>query len=133
MSEENVKDRGLQPYVSRAGAFALSVGTSIGWGCLIVSNSEYLAQAGPAGSCIGIAIGMLVMFIMAVNFCRMAEAGADAGGIYTCVKTVFGYDRAFLISWFTGLTYMAMFWANATSVPLFARYFCGGMFSFGHF
>ena len=39
-----------------------------------------------------------------------------------------GYDRAFLIAWFMFLIYISIFWANATSVPLFARYFLGGIF-----
>lgn len=30
------------------------------------------------------------------------------------------------------LIYVAIFRANATSVPLFARYFPGGIFRFGH-
>lgn len=30
------------------------------------------------------------------------------------------------------LTYISIFWANATSVPLFARYFLKGVFSVGH-
>ena len=76
----------LKPYLSRLGAFSLALGTSIGWGSLVVTNNEYLAIAGPAGSIAG---------------------------------------------WFLGITYIAMLWANATSVPLFARYLAGDTFCFG--
>ena len=131
MAEHNENKGTLKPYLSKAGAFALAVGTSIGWGCLVVSNNEYLLKAGPAGSCIGMALGALVMLIMAANFVYMADSCRDSGGIYTYVKTAFGYDRAFLISWFLGLTYIAMLWANATSIPLFSRYFFGDVFCFG--
>ena len=35
------------------------------------------------------------------------------------------------MAWFLFLVYVAIFWANATSIPLFARYFLGGIFRFG--
>ena len=43
----------------------------------------------------------------------------------------FGYDHGFLTAWFLTMTYLAVFWANATSLPLFARYFLGNIFRFG--
>ena len=58
----------LQPYISGLGAWALAVGTSIGWGSLVVTNSDYLANAGPAGSVIGMLVGTLIMLIMVKNF-----------------------------------------------------------------
>lgn len=39
-----------------------------------------------------------------------------------------GYDRAFLVFWFLSLTYISIFWANATSLPLFARFFIDNTF-----
>ena len=48
------------------------------------------------------------------------------------MKYIFGYDRAFLIAWFMFLVYIAIFWANATSIPLFARYFLQGVLKFGY-
>ena len=36
------KDR-LQPYLSPAAAWALAVGTSVGWGSLVVTSNTYLA------------------------------------------------------------------------------------------
>ena len=48
------------------------------------------------------------------------------------MKYIFGYDRAFLIAWFMFLVYIAIFWANATSIPLFARYFLQGAFKIGY-
>lgn len=131
MGDDTENGSMLKPYLSKTGALALAVGTSIGWGCLVVSNYEYLAQAGPAGSCIGMALGALVMLIVAANFVYMAGACKESGGIYTYVKIAFGYDRAFLVSWFVSITYIAMLWANATSLPLFSRYFFGDIFCFG--
>jgi len=52
-------------------------------------------------------------------------------GIISYTKNIFGYDRAFLVSWFAFLLHIAMFWANATAVPLFVRYIFGDLFCFG--
>ena len=132
MSENNQGDIGLKPYVPVLGAFALAVGTAIGWGSVIVTNSSYLLKAGPIGSVQGMILGAVVMLVIARNYNYMMNEYPESGGVYTYVKNVFGYDRAFLISWFLVLTYLAMLWANATSVPLFARYFIGDIFTFGY-
>ena len=123
---------GLRPYLSKRAVWALAVGTSIGWGALVVMSTNYLSQGGPAGTILGLLIGMVLMLIFSRNFHYMANIYPEAGGIYAYTKNVFGYDRAFLISWFLSLTYISMFWANATSLPLFARYFLGDFFRFGY-
>ena len=51
------------------------------------------------------------------------------GGLYAYVTDVYGHDRGFLIAWFLFLTYASVFWANATSIPLFARNFMFSCFS----
>ena len=53
------------------------------------------------------------------------------GGVYAYAKESFGYDHGFLTAWFALLTYIAMFWANVTALPLFADFFLGDMFKFG--
>ena len=129
---EEIREKRLQPYLSKAAALALSVGTSIGWGSLVVTSSSYLGKGGPLGSVIGLIIGAGLMLLMCRSFHYLANIFPDAGGIYAYTKNVFGYDRAFLVSWFLSLTYIAMFLANATSLPLFARYFMEGIFKFGY-
>ena len=123
--------RGLTPYISPAGAWALALGTSIGWGSLVVTSKSYLGQAGPLGSVLGLIIGAVVMLVVARNYHYMIECYPDAGGAYTYAKETFSPDHGFLAGWFLVLTYLAMFWANATSLPLFARYFLGDIFHFG--
>ena len=131
MSEQN-QNTGLRPSLSQASVWALAVGTSVGWGSLVVTSNTYLAQAGPLGSIFGLLIGMAVMLVICRNFYYMADRYPRSGGIYDYTKEVFGYDRAFLVFWFLSLTYIAMFWANATSLPLFARFFIGDTFKFGY-
>ena len=122
----------LQPYLSPLAVWALSVGSAIGWGSLVVTSSSYLSQAGPMGSVIGLLIGFAMMLMVANHYQFLANRYPGTGGLYNYVKKVFGYDRAFLIAWFMFLIYIAIFWANATSIPLFARYFLQGIFKKGY-
>ena len=122
----------LQPYLSPLAVWALSVGSAIGWGSLVVTSKTYLMQAGPLGSVIGLLIGFLMMLMVANHYHFLANRYPGTGGLYNYIKYVFGYDLAFLVAWFLFLVYISIFWANATSIPLFARYFLQGVFRFGY-
>ena len=122
----------LEPYLSPLAVWALSVGSAIGWGSLVVTSSSYLSQAGPLGSILGLVIGSVLMLMVANHYHFLANRYPGTGGLYNYVKHIFGYDRAFLAGWFMFLVYIAIFWANATSIPLFARYFLRGVFKFGY-
>ena len=122
----------LQPYLSPFAVLALSVGSAIGWGSLVVTGKTYLFQAGPLGSILGLLIGFAMMLMVANHYHFLANRYPGSGGLYNYVKFIFGYDRAFLVAWFMFLVYIAIFWANATSIPLFARYFLHGLFKFGY-
>ncbi|MBQ7534678.1 MAG: APC family permease, partial [Stomatobaculum sp.] len=122
----------LQPYLSPLAVWALSVGSAIGWGSLVVTSSAYLSQAGPLGSIIGLLIGFAMMLMVSSHYQFLATRYPGVGGLYNYVKKVFGYDFAFLIAWFMFLIYISIFWANATSIPLFARYFLQGVFKAGY-
>ncbi|MBQ7718450.1 MAG: amino acid permease [Clostridia bacterium] len=115
----------LRPYLSKLEVWALSVGSAIGFGSIIVMGNEYLLQAGPLGSIIGLLIGLAMMLMVANHYTFLANRYPGTGGLYNYVKYIFGYDRAFLVAWFMFLIYISIFWANATSVPLFIRYFIG--------
>lgn len=133
MDEKDVKEvRGLKPYMTPLGAWALALGTSIGWGSLFVTSNTYLVQAGPLGTALGLVVGALVMIIIARSYSYMMNCFPDAGGVYTYTKETFGHDHGFVAAWFVILTYLAMFWANVTSLPLFSRYFFGDVFQFGY-
>ena len=129
--DDKEKKRGLTPYLSPLGAWALALGASVGWGSLVVTCNTYLLHAGPAGSILGLLAGMALMLVVARNYSYLINAHPEAGGAYAYAREVFGYDHGFLTAWFLGLVYLAMLWANATSLPLFARYFMGDMFQFG--
>ena len=130
----SVKEReeGLEAYLSPIGAWSLSVGTAIGWGSFLFTTTLYLEKAGPMGSALGMLVGMVVMLFISRNYHYLMNEFPAAGGVYTYVKKVFGYDRAFLSFWYVGLAYLAMLWANATSVPIFVRNFFGDVLQFGY-
>ena len=118
-------------YVSPAGAWALSVGSAIGWGSFVFTGNQYLLKAGPAGSVIGILLGMMIMLIMGECYCLLMNIYPNAGGVYAYTTAIFGHDRAFLVAWFLFLTYVSVLWANATSLPLFLSNFTGDLLKFG--
>ena len=123
---------GLKAYLSPLGAWAFAIGTSIGWGSFVITSNTYLAKSGPLGTALGMLVGFGLMLIIARNYHYMVNRHPECGGAYSFAKHVFGGDQGFLVAWFLGITYLAMFWANATSLPLFARYFIGDLFKFGY-
>ena len=127
MSQENR----LQSSFSPLGMWAFSIGTSIGWGSFIVTCNVYLQKAGILGTTLGLLIGMAVISVITWNLQYMIRTLPNAGGIYAFEKSVSGRDLGFLAFWFILLTYLAILWANVTSVPLFARFFLGKTFQFG--
>lgn len=123
--------RSLDQHLSLKGALAFSIGTSVGWGSLVVTCNTYLAQAGPVGSILGLLCGAAVMLVVSRNYASLMKTFPEAGGAYSYSREVFGYDYGFLTAWFLAMTYLAILWANATSLPLFARIFLGGFFKKG--
>ena len=121
----------MKPNLSPLGVLAFSIGTSIGWGSLVVTSNTYLAQAGPWGSTIGMLVGCAVMLVISRSYAYLIRVFPESGGAYTYAKRVLGYDYGFLTAWFLGLTYLAILWANATSIPLFMRFFIGDFFKYG--
>ena len=124
-------DRHLQKHLTPLGAWAFGVGTAIGWGALVVMANTYLAQAGPLGSVLGLAVATLAMLIIGRCYAYLMCSYPEAGGAYTYAREAFGYDHGFLAAWFLAMTYLAILWANATSLPMFARMIPGSPFSFG--
>ena len=120
-----------RPGFTPLGIWAFSIGTSIGWGSFIVTCNSYLSKAGILGTTFGLLTGMAVILVITWNLQYMIQTAPDAGGIYTFEKKIGGKDLGFLAFWFVLLTYMAILWANITSVPLFARFFMGSTYQTG--
>ena len=128
---EATTERKLNRHLSARAAWAFALGTSIGWGSLVVTSNTYLAEAGPWGSTLGMILGTLIMLLISRNYAYLMNCYPEAGGAYAYSREVFGHDHSFLTAWFLALTYLAILWANTTALPLFARYFLGSVFEFG--
>ena len=63
----------IRPYLSPLAVWALSVGSAIGWGSLVVTSSSYLSQAGPMGSILGLLIGFAMMLMVSSHYHYLAN------------------------------------------------------------
>lgn len=126
-----MKSQRLHQHLSPLAVWAFAMGTSIGWGSLVVTANSYLGQAGPAGSVLGLVVAAAIMLVIGWNYAHLMQAYPEAGGAYAFMRHTFGYDQGFLAAWFLAMTYLAVLWANATSLPLFGRIFLGGVFRVG--
>ncbi len=81
----------LTPNLSPMGAWAFSIGTSIGWGSLFITSNTYLAKAGPLGSALGLIVGAMVMLVVSRNYYYMMRCFPSAGGAYVYARECFGH------------------------------------------
>ena len=118
--------------ISSLGALALSIGTAIGWGSFAVTSSSFLSKSGPLGSIIGLLLGMVFMLVIAYSYHYLMNKFPNTnGGIYSYAKNTLGGDHAFMVSWLLIITYLALLWANVSSLTVFSRHLFGSTFQFG--
>ena len=125
------REPGLTPYLSPLSAWALSFGCAVGWGAFVMPGTTFLPIAGPLGTLIGLGLGAIVMFIVGRNYHYLIQHFPEAGGAYGYVKRVCGSDHGYICGWFLIFTYIAIVWANATTIAVIGRHLLGGFFSFG--
>ena len=121
LSDVKTKSSWLTRYLDPVSAWALSFGCIIGWGAFVMPGTTFLPVAGPAGTMIGMAIGAVIMVVIALNYSYMMRRYRSTGGTFTFAIKVFGYDHGFLSGWFMILSYMAILWANMTAIALIGR------------
>ncbi|MBE6014202.1 MAG: amino acid permease [Lachnospiraceae bacterium] len=118
-------------YLSGKSIWALAFGCVIGWGSVLMPGTTFLPKAGPLGSTIGIIISAILILIVCYNYSFLARMYPEAEGSYYFTKTVLGEDHGFLAGWSLVLTYISIFWANATAFAVIGRYFFGSAFAWG--
>ncbi len=96
MGNDEVRKTEISPFER----WSLSLGSTIGWGSLVVTCSNYLAQAGIAGSVLGLVLGFILMLMVAGNYHFLSARYPGPGGLYGYVKNVMGNDASFLAAWF---------------------------------
>ena len=113
-------------FLSRADVFAMSIGVMVGWGAFVMPGTTFLPVAGPAGTTIALAIGVLVMLVIVANFTFLMERSPRTGGVYSYTKMAFGRDHAFLSSWFLCLSYLTIVFLNGTALFVVVRTIMNG-------
>ena len=103
-------------YLSPLDVWAIAFGCTVGWSAFIMPGSTFLPVAGPLGSLIGMAIGVVIMLMIGANFSFLMRHKPGTGGVYTYTKEVLGRNPAFLCAWFLSLSYLAILFLNAISL-----------------
>ena len=98
--------------------WALAFGCVIGWGSFVNPGKKFLPNSGVAGTAIAMAMGALVMIIIACSYAYMVPKCPKAGGEFTFTKECFGKHMAFVCGWFLIAAYLTNVPMNSTAIGL---------------
>ena len=116
----------LDRYLSQLDVWGMAFGCMVGWGVFAMPGNTFLPVAGPAGTVIAMAIGMVIMLVIARNFSYLMGRSSITGGVYSYTKEAFGRDHAFLSSWFLCLSYLTIVFLNGTAMFFIVRILFSG-------
>ena len=116
----------LDRYLSKLDVWGMAFGCMVGWGVFAMPGNTFLPVAGPAGTVIAMAIGMVIMLVIAGNFSYLMGRSSITGGVYSYTKEAFGRDHAFLSSWFLCLSYLTIVFLNGTAMFFIVRILFSG-------
>ena len=108
----------LQRQLSPLHVWALAFGCIIGWGSFVNPGKKFLPNSGVAGTAIAMALGAIVMIIIAFSYAYMVPKYPKAGGEYTFTKGCFGKNVAFFCGWFLVAAYLTNVPMNSTAIGL---------------
>ncbi len=114
----NTASMGLKKTLSPMHVWAIAFGCVIGWGSFINPGKKFLPNSGVAGTAIAMALGALVMIIIAFSYAYMVPKYPTAGGEFTFTKMCFGKNCAFLCGWFLVVAYLTNVPMNSTAIGL---------------
>lgn len=113
-----MSNKGLQKKLSPTHVWALAFGCIIGWGAFINPGKKFLPNSGIYGTAIAMALGALVMFIIAYAYAYMVPKNPKAGGEFNYTKKCFGRAPAYLCGWFLVAAYLTNVPMNSTAIGL---------------
>lgn len=116
MKEKQAKH--LQRQLSPMHVWAIAFGCIIGWGSFVNPGKKFLPNSGVAGTAIAMALGALVMIIIAFSYAYMIPKYPKAGGEFTFTKECFGKNMAFICGWFLVAAYLTNVPMNSTAIAL---------------
>ena len=112
------KQQGLKKSLNPMSVWAIAFGCIIGWGSFINPGKKFLPNSGVAGTAIAMALGALVMIIIAFSYAYMVPKHPQAGGEFNFTKENFGKVPAFICGWFLVAAYLTNVPMNSTAIPL---------------
>ena len=112
------ENKGLQRQLSPLHVWAIAFGCIIGWGSFVNPGKKFLPNSGVAGTAIAMALGAIVMIIIACSYAYMVPKHPKAGGEFTFTKAYFGKNMAFVCGWFLIAAYLTNVPMNSTAIGL---------------
>lgn len=108
----------LQRQLSPTHVWAIAFGCIIGWGSFVNPGKKFLPNSGVAGTAIAMALGAVVMIIIAFSYAYMIPKYPKAGGEFTFTKECFGKNMAYVCGWFLVAAYLTNVPMNSTAIGL---------------
>ena len=115
---KEIENKSLQRHLSPMHVWALAFGCIIGWGSFVNPGKKFLPNSGVAGTAIAMAMGAIVMIIIACSYAYMIPKYPKAGGEFTFTKECFGKNMAFICGWFLIAAYLTNVPMNSTAIGL---------------
>jgi len=126
--EERVE---LAKKLKPANVWAIALGTIIGFGCFVLPG-DWIRQAGPLGTALGLFLGSLIMLMVGRSYGFMVGRYPVAGGEYAFSYLGFGRTHAFACGWLLSLAYLCIVPINATALSILAKFLAPELFTRGH-
>lgn len=111
-------EKSLNKQLNPMHVWAIAFGCIIGWGSFINPGKKFLPNSGVAGTAIAMALGALVMIIIAFSYAYMVPKFPKAGGEFTFTKNCFGKKLAYVCGWFLVAAYLTNVPMNSTAIGL---------------
>ena len=118
MSNNQNKAAELRRQLSPTHVWAIAFGCIIGWGAFINPGKKFLPNSGVEGTAIAMALGAIVMIIIAFSYAYMVPKYPKAGGEFTFTKNCFGKIPAYWCGWFLVAAYLTNVPMNSTAIGL---------------
>ncbi len=118
MSKQTLPNPALKRQLNPMHVWAIAFGCIIGWGSFINPGKKFLPNSGVAGTAIAMALGALVMMIIAFSYAYMVPKYPKAGGEFTFSKHCFGKTAAYFCGWFLVAAYLTNVPMNSTAIGL---------------
>ena len=113
-----MRENNLRRQLSPMHVWAIAFGCVIGWGSFINPGKKFLPNSGVAGTAIAMALGALVMIVIAFSYAYMVPKYPSAGGEFSFAKNCFGKKLAFVCGWFLVVAYLTNVPMNSTAIGL---------------